>query len=93
MTTEAVADIAQKALYLIIKVSLPVLLIIKLGSRTDSGMESFWNSFNIIYNDGNGEINGALRIFLTLTLIALAPTIIIMMTSFTRIIIVLCENR
>ena len=51
------------------------------------------NSFNIIYNDGNGEINGALRIFLTLTLIALAPTIIIMMTSFTRIIIVLHFTR
>ena len=27
MTTEAVADIAQKALYLIIKVSLPVLMV------------------------------------------------------------------
>lgn len=51
------------------------------------------NTFTLTYNDGNGELNGALRIFLTLTLIALAPTIIIMMTSFTRIIIVLHFTR
>lgn len=51
------------------------------------------NTFTLTYNDGNGELNGALRIFLTLTLIALAPTIIIMMTSFTRVIIVLHFTR
>ncbi len=51
------------------------------------------NTFTLTYNDGNGEMNGALRIFLTLTLIALAPSIIIMMTSFTRIIIVLHFTR
>lgn len=51
------------------------------------------NTVTISYNDGNGEVNGALRIFLTLTLIAIAPTIIIMMTSFTRIIIVLHFTR
>lgn len=51
------------------------------------------NSFTLTYNDGNGEVNGALRIFLILTLISLAPTIIIMMTSFTRIIIVLHFTR
>ena len=43
------------------------------------------NTVSITYNNGNGQINGALRILITLTLIALAPTIIIMMTSFTRI--------
>ena len=51
------------------------------------------NTFTITYNDGNGQVNGALRILITLTLIALAPTIIIMMTSFTRIIIVLHFTR
>ena len=51
------------------------------------------NSLNITYNDGNGQVNGSLRILITLTLIALAPTIIIMMTSFTRIIIVLHFTR
>ncbi len=47
----------------------------------------------IAYNNGNGQINGALRILIILTLIALAPTIIIMMTSYTRIIIVLHFTR
>ncbi len=51
------------------------------------------NVFTLTMNDGNGELNGALRIFLTLTLIAIAPTLIIMMTSFTRIIIVLHFTR
>ncbi|MCM1189529.1 MAG: flagellar type III secretion system pore protein FliP [bacterium] len=51
------------------------------------------NSFTLTYNDGNGDVNGALRIFLILTAISLAPTIIIMMTSFTRIIIVLHFTR
>ena len=51
------------------------------------------NTVTITYNDGNGQVNGALRIFLILTLISLAPTIIIMMTSFTRIIIVLHFTR
>lgn len=51
------------------------------------------NMVTITYNDGNGELNGSLRILLILTLIALAPTLIIMMTSFTRIIIVLHFTR
>lgn len=51
------------------------------------------NMFTLTYNEGNGELNGALRIFLILTLIAIAPTIIILMTSFTRIIIVLHFTR
>lgn len=51
------------------------------------------NMVNITYNDGNGQVNGALRILIILTLIVLAPTLIIMMTSFTRIIIVLHFTR
>ena len=47
----------------------------------------------VTYNDGNGQVNGALRVMLILTLIAVAPTIIIMMTSFTRILIVLHFTR
>ncbi len=46
-----------------------------------------------MYNDGNGQLNGSLRILITLTLIALAPILIIMLTSFTRIIIVLHFTR
>ena len=51
------------------------------------------NTFTIMYNDGNGQLNGSLRILITLTLIALAPILIIMLTSFTRIIIVLHFTR
>ncbi len=43
--------------------------------------------------EGNGELTGSLQIFLTLTLLSIAPIIIIMMTSFTRIIIVLHFTR
>ena len=51
------------------------------------------NTMTIRYGDGNGSVNGALRILVILTLIAVAPTLIIMMTSFTRIIIVLHFTR
>lgn len=51
------------------------------------------NKITMTYNDGNGELNGSLRILLTLTAIALAPTLIILLTSFTRIIIVLHFTR
>lgn len=52
------------------------------------------SSLNITINDdGNGQLNGALRILLVLTFIALAPTLIICLTSFTRIIIVLHFTR
>ena len=49
--------------------------------------------FNISIENGNGSINGALRILIILTLISLAPTLLIMLTSFTRIIIVLHFTR
>ncbi len=47
------------------------------------------NTVTVTYNNGNGSLNGALRILITLTLISLAPTLIVMMTSFTRIIVAL----
>ena len=51
------------------------------------------NDLTITYNNGNGELSGSLRILLTLTLIALAPLLLIMLTSFTRVIIVLHFTR
>ena len=51
------------------------------------------NIFTITMDGDNGDLNGALRILITLTLISLVPIIIIMMTSFTRIIIVLHFTR
>ena len=51
------------------------------------------NTVTIQYDNGNGTINGALRILIILTLIAIAPLLLIMMTSFTRIIVVLHFTR
>lgn len=49
--------------------------------------------FSITVNNGNGSLNGSLSILITLTLISLAPTLLIMLTAFTRIIIVLHFTR
>ncbi len=51
------------------------------------------NTVTVTYDNGNGELNGSLRILITLTLIAIAPMLIILMTSFTRIVIVLHFTR
>ena len=51
------------------------------------------NTATVTVTNNNGTIAGTLRILLTLTFIALLPTIILMMTSFTRIIIVLHFTR
>ena len=51
------------------------------------------NNLTITYDNGNGEISGSLKILITLTAISLAPFMLIMLTSFTRIIIVLHFTR
>lgn len=51
------------------------------------------NNLTVTVNNGNGQVNGTLRILLTLTLIAIAPILLIMLTSFTRVIIVLHFTR
>ena len=51
------------------------------------------NTVTVTYDNGNGTINGALRILITLTLISLAPLMLVMMTSFTRIIVVMHFTR
>ena len=51
------------------------------------------NSLTITHSGDNGQVNGTLKILITLTLIALAQTLLIMMTSFTRVIIVLHFTR
>ena len=52
------------------------------------------NNLTITYDDnGNGELSGTLRIMLILTLIAIAPILLVTLTSFTRIIIVLHFTR
>lgn len=47
------------------------------------------NGFSIIYNNENGTMSATVRILLLLTVLSLAPSILIMLTSFTRIIVVL----
>jgi flagellar biosynthetic protein FliP len=51
------------------------------------------NSLTITYDNGNGELNGTLRIMLILTAIALIPILLVTLTSFTRILIVLHFTR
>lgn len=51
------------------------------------------NNLSVTYRDGQGNLSGSLRILIILTLMALAPTLIIMLTSFTRIIVVLHFTR
>ena len=51
------------------------------------------NDLTITYNNGNGQLSGSLRILLTLTLIAIAPLLLLMLTCFTRVIIVLHFTR
>jgi len=51
------------------------------------------NTATITYTNNNGTIAGTLRVLITLTLIAVLPLILLMMTSFTRIIIVLHFTR
>ena len=51
------------------------------------------NTVTIELNNGNGTINGALQIVFILTAIALVPFLLLILTSFTRIIIVLHFTR
>lgn len=59
------------------------------GGNVDSATSDSTNGMTFIYNNEEGTLSGSIRILLVLTVIALAPSILIMLTSFTRIIIVL----
>lgn len=56
------------------------------ASGTNTGL-------TVSFNNGEGEFSSTIQILLVLTLIAIAPTLLIMLTSFTRIIIVLHFTR
>ncbi|MDD6038407.1 MAG: flagellar type III secretion system pore protein FliP [bacterium] len=58
------------------------------GQPTDA-REDAVNGLSIIYNNENGTMSATVRILLLLTVLSLAPSILIMLTSFTRIIVVL----
>ncbi|MBE5959923.1 MAG: flagellar type III secretion system pore protein FliP [Lachnospiraceae bacterium] len=54
------------------------------SSKEDGGLTFYFDS-----SEGTGSLSSTLQILLVLTVISLAPSILIMVTSFTRIIIVL----
>lgn len=51
------------------------------------------NRITITTDGDNGSISGSLQILITLTMIAISPILLIMLTSFTRVIIVLHFTR
>lgn len=55
----------------------------------DSATSDSTNGVTFIYNNEEGTLSGSIRILLVLTIISLAPSLLIMVTSFTRILIVL----
>lgn len=54
----------------------------------DSSTDST-DGFSIIYNNSSGSVSTPIRMLLVLTILTLAPSILIMLTSYTRIVIVL----
>jgi flagellar biosynthetic protein FliP len=50
---------------------------------------SNYTGFTVELNNDNGELSGTVKMLLILTVISLAPSLLIMLTSFTRIVIVL----
>ncbi len=58
------------------------------GATADAD-ENITNGFSIVYNNESGTVSTPIRMLLVLTILTLAPSILIMLTSFTRIIIVL----
>lgn len=59
------------------------------GRVTGSATSDSTNGFTFSYNNEEGTLSGSIRILLTLTIISLLPSILIMLTSFTRIVVVL----
>ncbi len=53
------------------------------------GLQDESTGFSFIYNNENGSMSANVRIVLMMTILSLAPSILIMMTSFTRIVVVL----
>ncbi len=62
-------------------------------TRSDLRDLNIGNNLNITYSDGNGNLSGSLRILIILTMLAMAPLLLIMLTSFTRILVVLHFTR
>lgn len=59
------------------------------GNTQAADREDNTNGLSITYNNDTGSVSTPVKMLLVLTVLSLAPAILIMMTSFTRIIIVL----
>lgn len=59
------------------------------GNDVESATSDNTDGLTFSYNNKEGNLSGSIRILLVLTVISLAPSLLIMLTSFTRIIIVL----
>lgn len=59
------------------------------GRVTGSATSDSTNGITFSLNNEEGTLSGSIRILLTLTIISLLPSILIMLTSFTRIVVVL----
>ena len=52
-------------------------------------MEDARSTFSLYYDNGEGGVSTSVRILIVLTVLSLVPSILIMLTSFTRIVVVL----
>ena len=59
------------------------------GEEVPHAQDDINNGFSIVYNNDEGSLAAPIRILIVITVLSIAPAIVIMMTSFTRIIIVL----
>ncbi len=60
------------------------------SNRRSTGIDRSDNTgLSVMWNNEDGSLSANIRMLLVLTVIALAPSILIMLTSFTRIIVVL----
>lgn len=59
------------------------------GGNVTRATEDDTDGLSITYNNNSGSLSTPIRMFLVLTVLALAPSILIMLTSYTRIIVVL----
>lgn len=59
------------------------------GGNVTKATEDSTNGLSISYSNNTGSLSTPIKMFLALTVIALAPSILIMLTSYTRIIVVL----
>ncbi len=59
------------------------------GEEVPRAQDVINNGFAIIYNNDEGSLTAPIKILIVITILSIAPAILVMLTSFTRIIVVL----